>query len=211
LNTFTKSRSRRFNVKKKRNKQQTSLTTRKAEARKRRKEREREKELDSLAERLRHDRAHEAKARGWDLWGWVRENKHSLTSESARKRIDELVDFSVSEAYDRMVEALDLADQRNTRAKAAEAISVRSKKNVSAYRRRADAAESKLKTAIKRLEHAYEQMVKNGLALPKVAEQILGHKVVDSADKPSKKRRRKTPKVGSVGSSFGDSGERPVA
>ena len=197
--------------KKKRSKQPTSLTAQKAEARKRRKERELEKELDSLAERLRHKRAHEAKERGWALWGWVRKNKHSLTSEGARKRIDALVDFSVREAYDRMVEALDLAEQRNDRAKAAEAISSRSKRNLSSHRSRANAAESKLKTAIKRLEHAYKQMAKNGLALPKVAEQILGYKVGNPADKPPKKRRRKTPKVGSLGSSVGDSGEQPGA
>lgn len=198
-------------MKKKRSKQQTSLTALRAEARKKRKEREREKELDSLADRLRHQRAHEAKARGWELWGWVRKNKHSLTSEGARKRIDALVDFSVREAYDRMVEALDLADQRNDRAKAAEAISSRSKRTVSGHRRRANAAESKLKTAIKRLEHAYKQMAKSGLALPKIAEQILGYKVVDPTDKPPKKRRRKTPKVGSLGSSVGDTGERTGA
>ena len=198
-------------MKKKRSKRQTSLTTLKTEARKRRKEREREKELNSLAERLRHDRAHEAKARGWDLWGWVREHKHSLTSENARKRIDALVDFSVSEAYERMVEALDLADQRNERAKAAEAISSRSKRNVSTHRRRANAAESKLKTAIKRLEHAYEQMAKNGLALPKVAEQVLGYKIVDPADKSPQKRRRKTTEVGSLGSSIRDTGDGPGA
>lgn len=165
-------------------------------SRKKRKEREREKELESLSESLRRERGNRAKEKGWELWGWIRENKHSLTSEAARSRIDAIIDFSVDEAYQRMVDALDLADQRNARAKAAETISSRANRSMTVLKNKTKAAERKLRIVTKRLEHAYDQMAKNGLALPKIAEQVLGDKADYSADLSARTRRGKTKKLG---------------
>ena len=72
------------------------------------------------------------------MWGWIRDNKNSLVSETAVQKINETMMFAVSEYSAMMDEAAELAELRLRRAQAAEA-------EVSYYKKQAVADKASLK------------------------------------------------------------------
>ena len=158
-------------------------------ARKRKSDRQLRKELDSITERLRQARTAEAKTRGWSLWGFIRQHKNSLTSEIARAKIDELLAFATGEAYNKLAEALALAESRNTRAKAAEKAAAKANRVVTTWKNRAAAAENALGTSQRKLEHAYKSLALHGLAVPKRTRKISGDQNSDPPGQAADQRR----------------------
>ena len=66
----------------------------------------------SLQDKLRKFHLNRAEEKSWGLWGWIRENKNSLVSETAVKKIHETMMFAVSEYSAMMDEAAELKGRK---------------------------------------------------------------------------------------------------
>ena len=97
-----------------------------------------EKAAAALQAKLRKFHLKRAEEKSWGLWGWIRDNKNSLVSETAVQKINETMMFAVSEYSAMMDEAAELAELRLRRAQAAEA-------EVSYYKKQAVADKASLK------------------------------------------------------------------
>ena len=107
--------------------------------------------------------AKRAEVKGWGLWGRVRENKHTLTSETAIKKIDAVVKFATKNYHDQLTDALNRSDSRMKRALSAEqALADATKRNeeLSATSKELTAEIKKLKQV---LEKAHVAMARAGV------------------------------------------------
>ena len=128
------------------------------------------KESDTdVHNRLRGLHSKRAEVKSWGLWGWVRDNKHSLTSERAIKRIDEVIKYATQQCHNAMTEALELAESRLRRTLAAEEQASKlskekteATKTAKSQERVIRALKSRNKKLSERLKHATVVMAKNG-------------------------------------------------